>query len=248
MSPFVRKVLVALNIKSIPYQIDPLIPFYGNSKFEEISPMRIVPILLKDDLILSDSSVICQYLEDKYPSPSIFPTHVEDRAKARWIEEFADTRMADVIIWKLYNETLVKKSVWKTQQNKEIIEKALNEEIPQILDYLETKIIRKEDEFLFSINNKNSISLADISIATLFRNASFAKFAIDQTKWPKCANYINKVLSHKSFSEIRKYEDLCLKTRIPLQKQELLKIGAPIFDSELWAEKPKKGVFNKSVP
>ena len=128
LSPFVRKVLVTLHLKSIPYQLDPLIPFLGNSKFTSFSPLRIVPILINNDFSITDSSVICQYLEDKYPSPSIYPKNIEDWAKARWIEEFADTKLADVIIWKLYYEVLVKKSVWKVPRNEELLEKIKRED------------------------------------------------------------------------------------------------------------------------
>jgi glutathione S-transferase len=78
LSPFVRKVLVTLHLKSIPYQLDPLIPFLGNMKFTSFSPLRIVPILINNDFSITDSSVICQYLEDKYPSPSIYPKNIED--------------------------------------------------------------------------------------------------------------------------------------------------------------------------
>ena len=43
--------------------------------------------------VLTDSSVICQYLEDKYPTPSLYPADIVKRAQARWLEEFADNRM-----------------------------------------------------------------------------------------------------------------------------------------------------------
>ena len=64
MSPYVRKVLVTLHLKSIPFQIDPLVPFLGNDKFSKLSPLRVVPILIDNDFTITDSSVICQYLED----------------------------------------------------------------------------------------------------------------------------------------------------------------------------------------
>ena len=33
VSPYVRKVLVALHLKGIPYEIDPIIPFFGDDRF-----------------------------------------------------------------------------------------------------------------------------------------------------------------------------------------------------------------------
>lgn len=53
-------------------------------------------MLIDDETTLCDSSVICQYLEDKYPQNALYPAGIVERAQARWLEEFADTRMGEV--------------------------------------------------------------------------------------------------------------------------------------------------------
>ncbi|KPK16759.1 MAG: glutathione S-transferase, partial [Myxococcales bacterium SG8_38] len=63
LSPYVRKVLVVLDLKGIAYEIDPIIPFMGDDRFSQISPVRRVPVLMDDRVTLADSSVICEYLE-----------------------------------------------------------------------------------------------------------------------------------------------------------------------------------------
>ena len=40
LSPYVRKVLVCLAHKRIPYRIDPIVPFFGNAEFSRLSPLR----------------------------------------------------------------------------------------------------------------------------------------------------------------------------------------------------------------
>ncbi|CAF3370252.1 unnamed protein product [Rotaria socialis] len=88
LSPYVRKVLVCLSIKGIPYEIDPIIPFYGNEEFSKLSPLRRIPVFTDDKVTLCDSSVICQYLEDRYPSSnfvSIYPNDIVNRAKAKMV-------------------------------------------------------------------------------------------------------------------------------------------------------------------
>src|SRR5881628_3227997 len=90
LSPYVRKVLVFLDLKGVAYEIDPIIPFMGDDRFSRLSPLRRIPVLIDDQVTLSDSSVICQYLEDRYPEPSLYPRDVGARARARWFEEFAD--------------------------------------------------------------------------------------------------------------------------------------------------------------
>jgi glutathione S-transferase len=65
-------VLVVLELKGIPYEVDPIVPFYGDDRFSEISPIRRIPVLIDDQVALPDSSVICQYLEDRYPEPVLY--------------------------------------------------------------------------------------------------------------------------------------------------------------------------------
>ena len=68
LSPYVRKVLVCLGSKGIPYEIDPIVPFFGDERFSQASPLRRVPVLIDGRVTLSDSSVICQYLEELHPA------------------------------------------------------------------------------------------------------------------------------------------------------------------------------------
>ena len=44
LSPYVRKVLVCLELKGIPYRIDPIAPFVGNEDFSRLSPLRRIPV------------------------------------------------------------------------------------------------------------------------------------------------------------------------------------------------------------
>src|SRR6476620_6515428 len=71
VSPYVRKVLAACEIKGVPYRLDPIVPFFGDDRFSEISPLRRIPVLIDEEVTLCDSSVICQYLDEKYPSPPL---------------------------------------------------------------------------------------------------------------------------------------------------------------------------------
>ena len=44
LSPDVRKVLVCLELKGIEYEVDHLVPFYGNDEFSRLSPLRRIPV------------------------------------------------------------------------------------------------------------------------------------------------------------------------------------------------------------
>ena len=63
LSPFVRKVRVALAEKGVPYDLVPVFPQAADEEFRKISPLGKVPALRDGDKGFSDSSVINLYLE-----------------------------------------------------------------------------------------------------------------------------------------------------------------------------------------
>jgi len=137
LSPYVRKVLVVLDLKGVPYEIDPIVPFLGDERFSRASPVRRIPVLIDDRVTLCDSTVICEYLDERHPTPAVYPRDLVARARARWLEEYADTRMGEVFIWRLFNEVAIRGAVWGEQPDQGVLAKTLGEEIPLILDYLE---------------------------------------------------------------------------------------------------------------
>ena len=81
------------------YEVDPITAFFAGDEFERLSPLRRIPVFIDGDFSTSDSSVICAYLDEAYPGHPLFPSDPKDRARARWFEEYADTRLGDVFIW-----------------------------------------------------------------------------------------------------------------------------------------------------
>jgi len=55
-----------------------------------LNPKRQVPILVDGDLVVVDSTLIAEYLEDRYPEPRIFPRDAVERARCRQQEWAAD--------------------------------------------------------------------------------------------------------------------------------------------------------------
>jgi glutathione S-transferase len=236
VSPYVRKVLVVLDLKGVPYEIDPIIPFMGNDAFSRLSPVRRIPVLIDDRVTLPDSSVICQYLEDRYPQPATFPSDVADRAHARWLEEFADTRMGEVFIWRLFNQVAINRYVWGEATDQEIVRKTLSEDVPHVLDYLESQA--PSGGFLFG-----AVSIADIAVACVLRTASFARFAVDAARWPKTAGLIERVLALDSFRKLRPYEEAMMRTPIAQQRAALAELGAPLTTESCATTQPRRGMM-----
>jgi glutathione S-transferase len=83
-SPFSWRVLLALQIKNIPYESKLLEFSKGEHKSPEylkVNPRAKVPALRDGDYTLFESLAILEYLEEKHPSPALFGTTAEERGK-----------------------------------------------------------------------------------------------------------------------------------------------------------------------
>jgi glutathione S-transferase len=236
LSPYVRKVLVCLHLKGISYEIDPIVPFMGDERFSALSPLRRIPVLIDDRVTLSDSSVICEYLEERHAEPRLFPADLVARARARWLEEFADTRMGEVFIWRLFNQVAIRPAVWGEKGDPAIVEKTLAEDVPQVLDYLEREL--PADGFLFG-----PPSVADVAIACFFRNAAFARFRVDAARWPRTAAFVERVLGLDAFARLAPFEERCIRTPIAEHRAALAEMGAPLTRETYGTTTPRRGLM-----
>jgi len=234
VSPYVRKVLACINLKRLSYEVDPITPFFGNDEFERLSPLRRIPVLIDGDLSVSDSTVICEYLDEAYSGHALLPRDLKDRARARWLEEFADTRLGDIFIWGLFYQKIVHPMVWGEPGDQARIDRILNEDAPAALDYLERQL--PADGFLFG-----EIGLADIAIASFFRNAAYAGFEPDAARWPRTAGFVARTLAHPSIADLLPFEDVQRGAAIKGRRQALLDAGAPLTADSLGVREPRKG-------
>ena len=236
VSPYVRKVLACMNLKGIGYEVDPITPFFGDEEFRRRSPLCRIPVLIDGDFSISDSSVICAYLDEKYPGHALLPADPEDRARARWLEEFADTRLGDLFIWNLFYQKVVRPLVWGEPSDEERIQKSLNEDIPAALDYLEQEL--PADGFLFG-----EIGAADIAVASFFRNGAYAGFETDAGRWPRTAAFVERTLAHPAIASLLKYEDVQRSAEIKSRRQALLDAGAPLTEETMGLREPRRGMM-----
>lgn len=51
--------------------------------FLALNPKAVVPVLVEDDFIVPESTIICEYVEDRFPQNSIYPADARARARAR---------------------------------------------------------------------------------------------------------------------------------------------------------------------
>ncbi|HLY07245.1 MAG TPA: glutathione S-transferase family protein [Rhizomicrobium sp.] len=186
LSPFVRKVRAVLAEKGIAYEHQQINPFAPPDWFLAISPLKRIPVLRDTDEpepnTLPDSSVICAYLEAKYPQPALYPATPFARARALWFEEYADTQMMQSIGPGLFFERIVKKFMGR-ECDESVVAVTLSEKLPAIFDYLEDNV--RGREFLIG----DSLSVADIAVACMLVNFEHARETLDTKRWPELARY-----------------------------------------------------------
>ncbi|WP_295875080.1 glutathione S-transferase family protein [uncultured Zhongshania sp.] len=188
VSPFVRKVLVALAIKGIDFEQVQQMPYSGDAEYLKISPLGKIPALQDGDLNLCDSTVICEYLEDSYPDNPIYPTDPKQKAKARWVEELAGSRVTELAAG-IFFQRFMRPMFLNQETDEALVQKIIEKQLPPILDYVETLI--PKDGFIFG-----DFGMADISIISPFINAGYANYQIDAARWPLFAALIKRVKSH----------------------------------------------------
>ncbi len=184
-SPFVRKVLIALELKGVEYEIVPQMPFSGDQEYLKLNPLGKVPTLVDGDFVLGDSKVICRYLENAYPEPALYPADVKERAMADWYEDLCGGRVAELAAG-IFFQRFMRPFAFKQEPDEELVAKITEKQLPPMLDYLEGQL--PAGGFVFG-----EFTLADMAIISPFINASYAGYDVDSTRWPNTAGLIDRV-------------------------------------------------------
>ena len=92
-SPFAFKVRVALYEKGLDFEQRALRTAAEREELRRLNPRDEVPALEDGGAVIYDSTVICEYLDDRYPSPSLRPVDPAERARCRALELISDTQL-----------------------------------------------------------------------------------------------------------------------------------------------------------
>jgi glutathione S-transferase len=192
-SPFVAKALVALEEKGIPYQLETMVSISPKPpELLALHPLGKIPVLRDGEVVVPDSSVICAYLEKKFPSPALYPDEPADLAKALFLEEYADTRMFEVLGPILF-ERFVKPFVMKQETDEVRVAALLERELPPVLDYVESQLPADRETVL------PRFGIADVALGAQLGTLSLSGVELDTKRWPRTAHYQAALLARPSF-------------------------------------------------
>ena len=193
-SPFVRKVLITLEIKGLKYEMATQMPFSGDEDYKKLNPLGKIPTLVDGDLTLGDSKVICRYLESAYPEVPFYPTDLADNAMADWYDDFASGPVAELAAG-IFFQRFMRPRAFKQEPDEALIANIIDKKLPPLLSYIEGQL--PSEGYLFG-----AFSIADLTLVTPFVNAAYAGYEVCSDTYPKFASLIKAVRGEPAVATI----------------------------------------------
>jgi glutathione S-transferase len=154
LSPYASRVRIAIYAKGLPIEIVSPPGGTASAEYKQLNPIGKIPALAVDGLVIAESEVINEYLEDRFPSPALRPVDPAARARMRLVSRFADLYVAPI------------RSVLFGQMNPKSrdagVVAAKLAELAQRLDQLETLVVAEP------YAAGADLSLADCELAPMF--------------------------------------------------------------------------------
>lgn len=129
LSPFSARARIAIYAKRLDVALEPPPGGLSSSAYRALNPTGRVPALDVDGTVIPESTVICEFLEDRYPYPALRPAEPIARARDRALGRVADLDLVPPM------QTLFGQVDPKTR-DPDVVEAALAELRPK-LDLLE---------------------------------------------------------------------------------------------------------------
>jgi len=112
LSPYAQKCKIALYEKGVEFEAvlpDLLSGRTPSAEFSTVNPRLEVPTLVDGETSIFDSTIILEYIEERWPSPALLPRSPAERARMRMIEEVVDTQY-DAVNWGLMEMLIFKRA------------------------------------------------------------------------------------------------------------------------------------------
>ena len=109
LSPFCRKVRLCLAEKRVDVELIEEKYWEKSAEFLRRNPAGKVPILSIEGKTFTESTAICEYLEDLYPEPALFPNGADEKYETRRLVAWFDDKFHQEVTSKLLYERVIKK-------------------------------------------------------------------------------------------------------------------------------------------
>lgn len=194
LSPFCRKVRLTLAEKRIEVELVEERYWEQDPDFLRRNPAAKVPVLKMDGKMMADSGAICEYLEEKYPEPTLMPRDVDARYEVRRLVAWFDDKFHHEVTSKLLYERVNKKVMGQGYPDSRNV-KAGAQKIKYHLDYMTWLLDHRR--WLAG----DSMSMADFAAAAHLSSLDY----ISDVDWNRSAvvkDWYAKIKSRPAFRSI----------------------------------------------
>lgn len=98
LSPYAQKVKLALLEKGVAFDVEYPDLDRQDARAQMHNPRAEVPVLFDEQVRIFQSSVILEYIEERWPEPALLPREPAERARVRLLQEICDTAY-DAVNW-----------------------------------------------------------------------------------------------------------------------------------------------------
>jgi glutathione S-transferase len=110
LSPYARKVRLVLAEKRLPFELRLEKVWERRPEYLELNPAGTVPTLIEDNgLIIPDSAVICEYLDEAYPDSGLMGRTLAERVEVRRLAAWFDGKFANEVTHNLLGEKFMRR-------------------------------------------------------------------------------------------------------------------------------------------
>lgn len=196
LSPFVRKVLVAAAEKGLPCQNVSMGSRDIPAELRPHTPLGKIPFANIGGKWLADSTVICSYIESRWPTPALYPADAYERARALWFEEYIDGGAIPKVGPKTVVQRLIRPLLLGQPCDEAQVQEAIEKDLPPMWSYLDGQLAGRT--WLVG----ESMSIGDIAVASFEVSLMHAGIEAEASKYPNVVRHRDALWARPSFAKL----------------------------------------------
>jgi RNA polymerase-associated protein len=193
--PFSHRARIVLNFKDMDFKVVD-VNINMRQDLMVLTPYNETPVLVDDidknnkkkDLILLETNIICEYIDDRFPHPQLMPIEPAEKARLRMLMHRFDREL--FVHLRTLDTMNLKDS--KTKKEAEKLKKPIIAGLDSIAQVF---VANKKAEFIFG----NSFSLLDAAILPLLWRLSHYDIEIKPT-WSGMMKYAQQLFATPAFA------------------------------------------------
>ena len=173
-----HRLRIALNLKGLATEyvaVDLRTEAHQSADYKALNPQGLVPTLVKDGKVMTQSPAIIEWLEETHPTPALLPTSPDDRAHVR-----ALAAMVACDIHPINNRRILEYLRHTLKTDEAAINTWCGHWITQGFDAFEAMLAADPKRAGFSFGDRPG--LADVYLVPQVESAR--RFKLDMARWP----------------------------------------------------------------